>query len=715
MKEKNLIKNTKIKNMPKNAREFSALESGWFSLLLGCVIVGGFAYIYHPFYPFGLNCKFTTINNNVGVIMLRSFNALIHLQGGYWIWIKSIFCLLGMIGVMIEIGDIVVKRLAGMKFEHDCISVPIHYAVGSAVMATVWLVLGSLGWLFPAIAYSFIFLGIFSLVASMRRYSLQNTFHTFKEFPFIEKIMLLALLIWILGWATPAILAEGFWDSLMQHLGLPWQYILNQRIVANEYHIFSYFSQNAEMLFMWALLLKNETLARLLNWTFWVGMIILIYGTLRTMSSKRVWALIGSSIFAVLLATFWEISIAKTDLAFAFYLLCGYSLWIYMEDGRKDVLSSYHYMLCGFMFGAASGTKYIGFLAATHILMVQGVSSLFQKTSDEHAPKVWNTISLPLLLIFAGIVIAFSPWGIRNFALTRNPIYPYFNTWFAHAPIRFWHATFSIATDPGLTAGLAGYASFFKKLTGSVNCDQAYGIGPLLSFFILVPLGVLLNRRAVRWGSILTLTGWFVFSLSALIVRYQIAFIALVSIMIGVILEFFSRQNKGAVRLCVSLIFLSVSWGHVYIPIRNTLFAGIANVLMGNSSETMSMEGYEGDWPELVSVYQWTDANIPKNVKLVLVGENRIYKAPRAFFASSSHDEQMVYILAKTSQESISSNLKKMGITHGIINLSAWNEYVHSRKDLDAQVIAKISEFYNSGLRILTKSPSGNYVIFALQ
>ena len=480
---------------------------------------------------------------------------------------------------------------------------------------------------------------------------------------FLDIILSCLLVLWIGSWAAPSIFKEFFLDSLVYQLGLPWQYLLDGKIATNPYNIYSYFSQNAEMLFLWPLVLKLEPVAKLISWFFWICMISTIYGIVREFCG-RTFALIAAALFAFWPATFWQASISKGDNAYAFYTLTASLVWTQSWCSKNIAESRKLMLVSGVLIGCAAGTKYSGLISFSHMFLL---SSIFLFRGDASPSEVAKKLSLFAL----GALIAFSPWMIKSAMATGNPVYPYFIKLFSTQLVRPWHA--GPYPDSGISRGFHGYVLFFRWVIGASGiADFGNTLGPLAVFLIFFCFVPFIKNRFISLLAILAASGWALFTLFSLVLRYQIGYLGLTCALIGVSLCFCFKDRKNAQILLVFMLILGLLWKPAKMLFLNNAFVAMKMLALNVATET----GYIfGDIQELYQCNAFMDKMLPQNAVIAVVGENRIFGIPRKFTASSQHDEQLLFDIGKELKDgkSLSRKLVSLGYTHIFLNVSQWD------------------------------------------
>lgn len=211
-------------------------------------------------------------------------------------------------------------------------------------------------------------------------------------------------------------------DSIIYHISAAKLFAIHNRMVEIPTSILTYIPQAQQTLYACCLSADSETLARLMHW--FAG-VLLAAGTYET--ARRVLNLSsGLSTTAAMMFLLFPI---WTYLASSTYVDLPTGLWIlaslYILLLRPNTMERADWKavaLAGILAGAAIGTKYtagiVGYIPLLCVLVVQQKHRL-SAGHDTLSTSVWK------IVLFAGIGIAvFSPWLIRNWIWTGNPVCP---------------------------------------------------------------------------------------------------------------------------------------------------------------------------------------------------------------------------------------------------------------------------------------------------
>ena len=201
------------------------------------------------------------------------------------------------------------------------------------------------------------------------------------------------------------------YDALVYHLALPHAYIEAGRIVYVPSNMYWGMPQIGEMLYTWAILLGGDEAASTLGWMFGAlacaGLVGLVAWRLGT---RAAWiglaaVLSGATLAFALGWSYVDWLAALFGLAF----LVAMDVWANEGEGR-------HAWLAGVFAGLAVGAKY-----TAGVLVIAGLASIL--LLGERAPGRRRFALAFQYLLAASLAV--SPWLVKNFLATGNPLYPF--------------------------------------------------------------------------------------------------------------------------------------------------------------------------------------------------------------------------------------------------------------------------------------------------
>lgn len=272
---------------------------------------------------------------------------------------------------------------------------------------------------------------------------------------------------------------EISFDALWYHLTLPKIFLDNHSVfsVPGGLLYYSLFPKLGEMLYITALSIDGEVLAKLIHFSFGLLTIAAIYLASRIFLNRN-YSLLACLIFSSNLVFGWESITSYVDLIRTFFeIMALWGILKFIEKGNeKDLIRS------GVSLGFAVSSKLLA-LGSLPIFFVL----IFLKKKD---------FFKNFLIFFFLVVLIPLPWFFYSFLKTGNPIYPIFTSYYQHS-LAFSFNPIDILSELG-------------KLF--LRSDDP--ISPV--YLILLPLVLVrftkFNKhlRALTFYSILALIVWFI-------------------------------------------------------------------------------------------------------------------------------------------------------------------------------------------------------------
>jgi hypothetical protein len=234
--------------------------------------------------------------------------------------------------------------------------------------------------------------------------------------------------------AVPLLLGLAFWatlvpphqyDSLVYHLALPAAYIRSHGFVTVPTLVYSHFPQNAEMLYLLALLLRSDLLAQMFMWLAGALSVCWVFEF-----GKREAPLSAVLLACLLLAanTAFLLLSSITYVEALVMLWTTAALFSFMRWRQLDAAASETrgwLILSACFTGLALGTKY--YAGTTAVLLGSWLLGRWASARSDGQRRRFMDLA-----VFTGVTtLLFSPWLIKNWLMAGNPFFPFFNSWFA--------------------------------------------------------------------------------------------------------------------------------------------------------------------------------------------------------------------------------------------------------------------------------------------
>ena len=244
---------------------------------------------------------------------------------------------------------------------------------------------------------------------------------------FIGLLAILIVSVVILSWVPPVSR-----DALTHHLAVPKLYLQHGGIYEIPAIVFSYYPMNLDLLYMIPLYWGNDIAPKFIHFLFALLTAGLLYGYIKKRLGP-VWALFGA-LFFLSLPIVVKLSITVyVDLGLVFFSTASLLSFLKWIESRFHIK---YLLLSAVSCGLALGTKYnalVVFFILTLFVPLVYIRQARKEAPGENLSGRIGPANLQSKAVGWGIIfclvalLGFSPWMIRNYAWTENPIYPLYN------------------------------------------------------------------------------------------------------------------------------------------------------------------------------------------------------------------------------------------------------------------------------------------------
>jgi hypothetical protein len=238
----------------------------------------------------------------------------------------------------------------------------------------------------------------------------------FLKFIFLSIIFFFILIEFLLAFTPPVAR-----DVLIHHLAIPKLWIIHGGFYETQWAEYSYYPMNLSLLYLIPLYLGNDIIPNFIHLTFAIGTAALLYGYFNKKYGQLagLWAAL---IFISLPAILRTATTAYVDAGLVFFTTLSILACVYWRDGGYK--SSGWLLISAVAMGLALGTKYSA-LPAWFFLTLAVVFIYSNDTGRQ-----WKALQYGLVFFLVSLSV-FSPWLIKNFILTGNPLYPLYQSVFS--------------------------------------------------------------------------------------------------------------------------------------------------------------------------------------------------------------------------------------------------------------------------------------------
>ena len=561
----------------------------------------------------------------------------------------DVVCVLGIVAAALGLG-----ATAGNRFiaRRDVLGVLFALAIGLWCLAVLTLIVGAIS--IAKVPYVFLTLACWCSPAP--RKFIRDFYVSTEHTDGWGKLMIVCLVLAALLNLAGALAPPFEYDELEYHLGALADYQRAGRIVFLPYNVYSNMPQLTEMLYLLGRATTSDIAAKLLHWSFGVLGALAVYGLAQRLWSKAA----GLTAAALCYCTPFVQDLGQTarvDLATAFFATLAFGalvLWMEEDQAKLAWLSA----LCA---GATVATKW----AAIPVVLLPAILVLaFRRRFS-------------LLAAFCILAVAMVlPWLMKNWLLAGNPVYPLLYAWFPHP---YWSAEQAMV----LTAKHAptfgwGTPWRFLGLLWKYSFAEP-GAVPLL--LMTMPLVVLVPRaepaaKRMGWLFVGACVSWYCFTFRPW--RFLFPAFGVAAVAAAFAIGKLGRNTLVRIAVCVSVgVVLGISLaqlalddlvdtenpGHVP-PQMNFVRYALGQFTRDEFIARMGKGVLE---PVI-----WMNENLPKDAKVLYVGEARAYYAKQPVWWSTAFDQHPLSAMsreAKTPAELLAA-LRAQGITHVYVNHS---------------------------------------------
>lgn len=508
-------------------------------------------------------------------------------------------------------------------------------------------------------------------------------------------------------------------DALVHHLAIPMLYLKHGGIYEIPSLVFSYYPMNLDLIYLIPLFFGNDIVPKFIHFGFALLTAWLIFNFLKPRSNS-VYALLGV-IFFLSVPIIVKLSITVyVDLGLIFFSTASLLLLLkWMEDGFRLRFLLFSALFCGL----AVGTKYNGLI--TLFLLTLFVPFLYSRYVPNSKPGFFKAAGYGILF-FSVALFVFSPWMIRNYLWTSNPLYPLYDHLFnpqnglIEQTVGLFTYRKTIYGETWWQIALLPVRVFFQGQDG----NPQYFDGKLNPFLLLFPLLAFYRRkddpRALRSEKKMLLAYVILFFATAFFssgmrIRYISPIIpplVILSIfgvkkMVDLVSGLKARYSRN---LGFAVVFLIVSfslWLNAHYIFTQYRYIDPITYLSGTVSRDQYIERYRREYP----VLRYINKNLHPNAKILFIHMGkRGYYCDRDYVLDMLNNRSTLYRLVKSADkpQKVKLDLRKMGVTHLLINCDIFGRWAGDSFTTEDQELLR-SFFRNHARLLYFKSGYGVY------
>jgi hypothetical protein len=329
--------------------------------------------------------------------------------------------------------------------------------------------------------------------------------------------------------STMVILAPSLaFDVLAAHLPLVHNYASQHALRTPSYLPYGYYPQNIEVLMTAGYVLGGDGAAQMLPPVFFALALVAAYRIGRLCGFDRFASFAGVVFSAAIPFLHWTGSVAKNDLALAFFILAallGYLRWLKARNFQWVLAAA-------FFLASAAGVKHIVIFA------IPPLSLLFLHAAWSQRARLRSVAALAVTFMVFGLF-----WHTRTWLLTGNPVYPAAAAAATRAAVRYHGSVWQHVIFPYLRFLWEIFFRGRRYFESPLN--QPLGIALVL----FAPLWLLVRRRiAAAEMACLLFCGLYLAYWAATVdmIRYAVSpFILLTVLVTGRLIAFWRAMPKS--------------------------------------------------------------------------------------------------------------------------------------------------------------------------
>ena len=431
------------------------------------------------------------------------------------------------------------------------------FGIGMAVTGYAVFALAAVQLLYPAVLFSLLVLLLALATAGWYNSGLFTMQQVNLPKGIVERLAAGILLI-VLGAALLlALTPETARDALLYHLAIPKLYLKHHGFYFVPGNVFANYPFHTELLYLLALFINGDILAKLINFTMLPVILLGIYQFASRKMKNNSFPFLSMLIFAMIPSVFVDTHMAYNDLSTTLYSLCGFFAFLTWNERKEQGWL----ILFAFFTGMVLANKY-----TTLIIPFPGcLGVLWSHRSSEKGRDAMRDLAIYVSIT----LICGAPFYLKNWLLTGNPFYPFLYGFFGG---RGWDPEQARLYD-----GMVLYMGMGRRIIDylllpwnlsiharihSIIFDGV--IGPL--FLIVLPFLVFIRKKDTSTKVILVFSLiFFLFWASASQqIRYLFPIFPLLACLAGLVISHY-RGNRGmslilGTTVCVASCSTPTRW-----------------------------------------------------------------------------------------------------------------------------------------------------------
>ncbi|MFH1957029.1 MAG: glycosyltransferase family 39 protein [bacterium] len=584
-------------------------------------------------------------------------------------YISALFLVVGIMAGAFFIGRKVIQLLK-IKMSSPLEDLTFSLGAGLGSLGYIVFFLGIFGLLYKSIFYP-LWLVLFVLgikeILPLAKTGASKKF----QISLLHKIIIFLLFIPVLFNFFISFTPEMFYDSLNYHVGLSNYYSVYHRILPSPYKIVSHYPHLMSIVYLMGMMLKSEMTPKLINFSCGLITILGIFYFCEKNFKSRITGIIGVAVYyftPTVISRSWA---ATTDIGltlFTFLSLAALINSLTKKDDNKWLL------LSAVFAGFAMGTKYSGILFTSGLVAV-----LFFSKDDYFSVKIKK------ILLFGAIsLMIYSPWLIKNYVESGNPVHPFLGKYWK---VKHSHQSHTEQIKNYFSAPVRRKQNFLNLLTVPWNLSIKGGGSNKYSspdyfmlgavFLAFIPLFFFINAKNKKTVYKLLLFSFFTYVLWVLWapdtkIKYYTPAIPALSVAAAYTIVKIEEINKylGKMLLVVFILLITINFLFM-VPLAHVVYKPFS-ILTGSVLKSEYLSASRPSYPcPSYGAYRYVNENLSADAKILMFRDSKCYYIKRKFVTSdiAGHNPLIEFLKNAGDADEFYSYLKQKNFTHIIVNI----------------------------------------------
>jgi hypothetical protein len=527
---------------------------------------------------------------------------------------------------------------------------------------------------------------------------------------YIETLLIVILIVLVVSIMILSCVPPVSKDALVHHLAVPKLYLKHGGMYEIPFMPFSYYPMNVDLLYLIPLYFGNDILPKFIHFSFALLTVWLIFKYLKR-RINTIYALLGIIFFLSIPIIVKLSTTVYVDLGLIFFSTASLLLllkWIEKGFHLKTLILSASFC------GLAMGTKYNGLV--TFFLLTLFVPFLYSRYMQSNKPRFLTAAGYGALFLCVALIF-FSPWMIRNYIWTNNPIFPLYDHWFnpQNAVNEQVAGIFTFRSlvyqETWWQILLLPVRVFFQGQDGS----HQYFDGTLNPFLLFLPFFAFYHIRKdpqflrnekkilLAFACLFFISTFFTSGMRVRYISPMLPPLVLLSIFgIRKMAETVSGlATQYLRRIGFSIFFLIILftlWLNTYYIVNQYKYVTPFSYLGSTLSREQYINKYRPEYPAM----QYINKNLPGDAKILFIYlGNRAYYCDREYVFDMIDNRSTFRQIVKESSdpEKIFLSLKSIGINHLLIRYDVFDEWV--KTDFTPQDRKVMKVFFKKYVKLL--------------